>query len=227
MKLTSLVPALIAATGLTIAATAIPASATTFSFNNISGGDTVGDAFAPGFSFDVTDYGGGKVLFKFLNNSSGTNALKQFAFSVDPTVNGLLSGMQVNVNNSGTVLFDSKAQNLSQTENLSSWDGTTFGGGTSGSNSNSVQVGESLGVTFIANFNNVISALTSSKLQVGIHVGSLPNGASDAYVSSYVPKNNTPTPPTQVPEPTVSLAALAGVVVLAKTKSKLRSQKAV
>lgn len=224
MKLKSLVPALIAATGLTIAATAIPASATTFSFNNISGGDTVGDAFAPGFSFDVTDAGGGKVLFKFLNNSSGTNALKQFAFSADSTVSSLLSGMQVNVDNSGTVVFDNIAKNLSQSNKISGWDGETFGGGTSGGNGNSVQVGESLGVTFTANFNNVITALTSSKLQVGIHVGSLPNGASDAYVNSYIPKNNTPIV-IQVPEPTVSLAALAGVFVLAKTKSKLRSQK--
>ena len=226
MKLASLVPTVIATAGLTIAATAIPAAAVTFGFQNIAGGDTVGDAFASGFKFDVTDNGGGKVLFKFLNNSSGTNALKQFALSVDPTKSGLLSNMAVNVNNVGTVKFDDKSQNLSQSNLIAGWDGETFGGGTSGGNSNSVDVGEALGVTFTGNYNNVLAALNSGLLQVGIHVGSLPNSASDAYVSSYIaPPPLPPETPKKVPESTVSFAALAGVFVLSKAKSRLNRQR--
>lgn len=206
MKAITIVSLLLTGIGATVIATSTPASAANFGFNNISGGDTVGDAFAKDFSFDVTNSGSDTVLFKFFNNASFDQALKQVAFSVDHTVSGLLSNMKLNIDNSGKVVFEAKNQNLSQSNNISGWDGTTFGADTKGGNANAVQWGESLGITFNANYDAVLAAINAGKLKVGIHVGSLPKGASDSYVNSYV----KPVPPkdtTSVPEPSGLLGA--------------------
>ncbi|MBE8992660.1 PEP-CTERM sorting domain-containing protein [Nostoc sp. LEGE 12450] len=215
MKVTTIVSLLLTGIGATVIATAAPASATTFGFNNITGGDssTVGDAYAPNFSFDVTDNGGGKVLFKFLNNASSTQALKQVAFSVDSTVSGILSNIAVNVGNSGTVEFQNNAQNLSQSKNISGWDDTTFGADTKGGNGNAVQSGESLGITFTGNYNAVIAAINAGTLQVGIHVGSLPGGYSDSYVSTPASKS--------VPEPSAlfGIGLVFGLASLSKANN--------
>jgi hypothetical protein len=65
-----------------------------------------------------------------------------------------------------------------------------------------IQAGESLGLRFTGNYNNVISALNSGALRVGLHVQALPNGASDSYISSSSQ---------DVPEPLTMLAAGAAV----------------
>ncbi|MBC1222197.1 PEP-CTERM sorting domain-containing protein [Nostoc sp. UCD121] len=213
MKATTIISLFLTGIGATVIATSAPASATTFGFNNITGGDTVGDAFAPNFSFNVTDYGSGKVLFKFLNNASSEQALKQVAFSVDSSVSGILSNIAVNVGNSGTVDFELSSQNLSQSNNISGWDGTTFGADTKGGNGNAVQSRESLGITFTGNYNAVLAAINAGTLQVGIHVGSLPRGASDSYVS---------TPPSQsVPEPSTlfGVGLVFGLASLSKANN--------
>ncbi|WP_071189416.1 PEP-CTERM sorting domain-containing protein [Trichormus sp. NMC-1] len=224
MKLASIATALAAVTGITIAAIAMPASATTtnFGFGNIESGDTVGDAFASGLSFNFTNNNDGTVLFKFLNNTSGQNAIKQFAFSVDPTVSGLLSGMQLNVGNVGNVNFAANTQNLSQSNKISGWDGTTFGGGTTGGNNKSVQVGEQLGVKFTGVYDNILAALNNGSLKVGLHVGSLPingtgDGGSDSYVNLYTPPAP---PPARVPEPAslVGLGLVASGMVMVRRR---------
>ncbi|WP_373527345.1 PEP-CTERM sorting domain-containing protein [Nostoc sp.] len=224
MKVTTIVSLLLTGIGATVIATSAPASAASFSFDNISGGDTVGDAFASNFSFDVTDNGGGKVLFKFLNNASSTQALKQVAFSVDNSVSGILSTMVLNVGNSPNVLFESKknTQNLAQSNNISGWN-ETFGADTKGANSNAVQSGESLGITFNANYNTVLTAINAGTLKLGIHVGSLPNGKSDSYV------NSVPTPTTSVPEPStlfgVGLAFGIATLFKANNDKKWKQEK--
>ncbi|BAY96278.1 hypothetical protein NIES37_02080 [Tolypothrix tenuis PCC 7101] len=204
-KHTAFISALVVTTGVALAATAMPASAVTFGFNNIAGGDTVGDQYNSNFSIDVSQSSTNTVLFKFLNTSanSNTSALKQFVFSANPTVSSLLSNMQVNVGNVGTVKFanditnqNSKIQNLSQSNLVSGWN-PIFGGGTDGGNNNSVQSGEVLGVSFNGNYNDVITALKNGNLSVGIHVGSLPNGnSSDTYVTSLSSTQSVPEPAT-------------------------------
>jgi hypothetical protein len=66
-----------------------------------------------------------------------------------------------------------------------------------------IQAGEILGgLRFTGNYNDVISALNSGALKLGLHVQALPNGASDSYISS-----NTQ----DTPEPLTMLAAGAAV----------------
>jgi hypothetical protein len=57
-------------------------------------------------------------------------------------------------------------------------------------------------VSFRGNYVNVIAALNSGALRVGLHVQGLPNGQSDTYISS-----NTQ----DTPEPLTMLAAGAAV----------------
>ncbi|MBD2533506.1 PEP-CTERM sorting domain-containing protein [Nostoc flagelliforme FACHB-838] len=204
MKVTTIASILLTGMGATVIATSAPASAATFGFQNILGGNTVGDAFAKDFSFDVTDNGGGTVLFKFLNKASYTSynpALKQVAFSLDNSVSSLLSNIKLNVNNTGNVLFEESTKNLPQSNSISGWNITNFGADPDGGNSKAVQSGESLGITFTANYSAVLAAINAGTLKLGIHVGSLPNGASDSYY------NSVPTPRTPVPEPSILFGA--------------------
>ena len=60
------------------------------------------------------------------------------------------------------------------------------------------------GLRFTGNYNNVIAALNSGALRVGLHVQALPNGQSDSYISS---RGNTQ----DTPEPLTMLAAGAAV----------------
>ena len=202
---------LLAGSALAAFALTAPAQAATFGFSNISGGDTVGDGLNSYFSFDVTDAGSGKVDFKVSNTVPGSSsssgaAIKQVAFSVNEAIVGsLLSSIQV-INSSG-VDFESSTQNLSQTNNLgSAWFGEDFGGKTDGGNRNSVQSGEFVTFKFNANYSNVLAALNTGNLRLGIHVGSLAAGASDSYV------NGVPTPPpTPAPEPLTIIGSLAAL----------------
>ena len=59
------------------------------------------------------------------------------------------------------------------------------------------------GLRFTGNYNNVIAALNSGALRVGLHVQGLPNGKSDSYISS----GNTQ----DTPEPLRMLAAGAAI----------------
>jgi hypothetical protein len=60
-------------------------------------------------------------------------------------------------------------------------------------------------VSFRGNYDNIIAALNSGALRVGLHVQGLPNGQSDSYISS----NSANTQDT--PEPLTMLAAGAAV----------------
>ncbi len=136
--------------------------------------------------------------------------------------NNYLSGPSVNFSNIGQVGFIRGASNeqLPQGGN----DFTTnyaFSRVPGAGNANGIQAPETLGVSFQGNYANVVTALNSGALRLGIHVQALPGGASDSYISSN--SGNTQ----DTPEPLTMLAAGAavGFVTMFK-KQRDRAQKA-
>jgi hypothetical protein len=119
--------------------------------------------------------------------------------------NNSLSGPSVNFSNIGQVAFIGGASKdqLPQGGNNFTTDyafsrvgpGNEFG----------IQAGEQLGLSFVADYNNVISALNDGTLKLGLHVQALPNDQSDSYISSSI--TNTQ----DTPEPLTMLAAGAAV----------------
>jgi hypothetical protein len=185
------------------AVSASPASA--FSFGNIVGADTVGDAYVNDFSFDVTDGGSNNVLFKIANNNTSVPGIFIGSVYFDLGSNpNLLSAFGINSGNTGTVNFqDNGTANMPQSANLSSPWSTDFAATKQGAASNGVQTGEVLGLSFAGNYNNVVSALNAGTLRLGLHVQGI-NGGSDTFVSSIDNTQNTP-------EPLTMLAAGAAV----------------
>jgi hypothetical protein len=107
----NLVKSLLAVAGVAAvsAVSAAPASAITFSFSNIAGGDTPGDAYVNSFSFDVFNLGS-SVLFN-IKNSGNAAAPSMFISKVFFDDNGYLSAPSVNVSNIGEVAFSGGASN--------------------------------------------------------------------------------------------------------------------
>ncbi|OCQ94462.1 hypothetical protein BCD64_07205 [Nostoc sp. MBR 210] len=229
MKHTSVLSALLVGASVAVVTTAArPAAAitTSFSFQNIPGGDTFGDLLVDQFTLDIVDLSSNIVQFRFNNiipsGSSQTARIDQVAFSVDPTISGLLSNIVLNVDNVGVVDFQSSTQNLSQSNLIAGWDGTTFGAVRvpGGGNTSPVNKSETLGINFTANANYsaVIAAITNRKLQTGIHVVSiLPGGKSDSFVNSA-----TSTP---VPEPITMLGLGVGTLGLGALKRRYGNKK--
>jgi hypothetical protein len=197
----NLVKSLLAVAGVAALSAISAAPASAFSFGNIAGGDTPGDAYQNSFTFDVVDEGL-SVLFK-ITNSGNAAAPSMFISEVLFDDNGYLSAPSVNIGNVGQVLFTGGVSNdqLPQGGNNFSTD-YGFSRVPGAGNANGIQAPETLGVRFTANYTNVLAALTDGTLKIGLHVQALPNGASDSYISS-----NTQ----DTPEPLTMLAAGAAV----------------
>jgi len=197
----NLVKSLLAVAGVAAVSAISAAPASAFSFSNIVGGDTPGDAYQNSFTFDVVDQGL-SVLFK-ITNSGNAAAPSMFISQVLFDDNGYLSAPSVNIGNVGLVNFSGGASNdqLPQGGNDFTTD-YAFTRVPGAGNANGIQAPETLGVSFVANYNNVLAALTDGTLRLGLHVQALPGGASDSYISSNT--ENTP-------EPLTMLAAGAAV----------------
>ena len=196
----NLVKSLLAVAGVAAVSAVSAAPASAFSFSNIAGGDTVGDAYESNFNFNVVDQGD-RVLFNIyhLVNPATPNSFIRQVFFDD---NNYLSDPRPNIDNFGTVDFTGGASNaqLPQGGNNFTTD-YAFSRQVPG-NGNGIQGGEKLGVSFQGNYANVFNAVNSGALKLGIHVQALPGGASDSYISS-----NTQ----DTPEPLTMLAAGAAV----------------
>ena len=212
----TLVKSLLAVAGAAALSAVSAAPASAFGFSNIAGGDPPGDAYQSSFTFDVLNQGS-SVIFK-IHNSGNSTAPSMFIRQVFFDDNGYLSSLQsVNFGNGGVVDFDGGASNAQLPQGGNNFT-TDYAFSRDGGNGNGVQAGETLGLKFTGNYNNVILALNSGALRLGIHVQGLPNGASDSYISS-----NTQ----DIPEPLTMLAAGAavGFVTMFK-KQRERVQKA-
>jgi hypothetical protein len=199
----TLVKSLLAVAGVAALSAVSAAPAWAFNFSNIAGGDTVGDAYASNFNFNVVDQGD-RVLFNIyhLVNSATPGSFIRQVFFDD---NNYLSDPWPNIGNFGTVEFIGGASNdqLPQGGNNFTTD-YAFSRQVPG-NGYAVQGGEKLGLSFQGNYANVVTALNSGALRLGIHVQGLPGGASDSYISSN--SGNTE----NTPEPLTMLAAGAAV----------------
>jgi len=201
----NLVKSLLAVAGVAALSAVSAAPAWAFSFSNIAGGDTPGDAYANSFTFDVVDQGLSLVFFN-IKNSGNAAAPSMFISKVFFDDNGYLSGPSANVSNIGEVAFNGGASKdqLPQGGNNFTTD-YAFSRLPGAGNAFGIQAGETLVLGFKANYNNVISALNDGTLKLGLHVQALPNGASDSYLSSS--SGNTQ----DTPEPLTMLAAGAAV----------------
>jgi hypothetical protein len=200
----TLVKSLLAVVGVAAVSAVSAAPAWAFSFSNIAGGDTVGDAYVNSFTFDVVDQGS-SVLFN-IKNSGDATAPGMGISKVFFDDNGYLSAPSIYGWTGLLVSFTGGARNdqLPQGGNGFTTD-YAFSRITIANNAFGIQANESLGLSFAANYNNVIAALNSGALRLGLHVQDLPNGASDSYISS----NSGNTQAT--PEPLTMLAAGAAV----------------
>jgi len=203
----NLVKSLLAVAGVAAVSAVSAAPAWAFSFSNIAGGDTPGDAYANNFGFNVNAVSqSGLVVFDIFNygNAAAPSMFISKVFFDDN--NKYLSGPSVNFSNIGQVGFSGGANNdqLPQGGNGFTTD-YSFSRVPGPGNAWGVQAGEKLGLSFVANYNNVISALNDGSLKLGLHVQALPNGASDSYLSSS--SGNTQ----DTPEPLTMLAAGAAV----------------
>jgi hypothetical protein len=200
----TLVKSLLAVAGVAALSAVSAAPASAFSFSNIAGGNTAGDAYVNSFSFDVFNLGS-SVLFN-IRNSGDAAAPTMFISKVLFDDNGYLSAPSLNIsNNIGEVAFSGGPGNDQLPQGGNNF--TTnyaFSRNNGAGNAFGIQAGESLAVSFTGNYNNVIYALNSGALRVGLHVQALPNGQSDSYLSS---SGNTQ----DTPEPLTMLAAGAAV----------------
>jgi hypothetical protein len=200
----TLVKSLLAVAGVAALSAVSAAPASAFSFSNIAGGDTPGDAYVNSFSFDVFNLGS-SVIFN-IKNSGNAAAPSMFISKVLFDDNKYLSNPLVNIGNVGQVAFSGGAGNDQLPQGGKSF--TTdyaFSSNNGDGNAAGIQAGETLGLRFTGNYNNVIFALKSGDLKLGLHVQALPNGQSDSYISSS--SGNTQ----NTPEPLTMLAAGAAV----------------
>jgi hypothetical protein len=202
----NLVKSLLAVAGVAAvsAVSAAPAGAITFSFGNISGGDTPGDSYVNSFTYTVQNQGSA-VRFDIFNSGNAA-APGMFISKVFFDDNGYLSAPSLYGTNIGEVSFSGGPSNdqLPQGGNNFTTD-YAFSRNPGGGNAGGLQGAESFPVSFRGNYNNIISALNSGALRVGLHVQGLPNGQSDSYISTS--SGNTE----NTPEPLTMLAAGAAV----------------
>ena len=208
----TLVKSLLAVAGVAALSAVSAAPAWAFSFGNIAGGDTPGDSYVNSFTFDVVEQGQ-SVLFNIKNSGDAASPsmfISKVFFDDNKDSffddNTYLSSPLVNIGNVGRVAFSGGVSNDQLPQGGNNF--TTnyaFSRDTGDGNEFGIQAGESLGLSFTADYKLVIAALNDGTLKLGLHVQGLPNGQSDSYISTS--SGNTQ----DTPEPLTMLAAGAAV----------------
>ena len=217
----TLVKTLLAVAGVAALSAVSAAPASAFNFSNITNGDTVGDAYANSFGLTLTSQA--DLVFLNIYNFGNTQAPNMFiggAFIEDKL--GYLSNPWSSLDQSvGEVVFNPGSNNaqLPQGGNSFTTKYSFFSANGEG-NKYGVQANEKLVLAFTGSTNNVLAALNSGDIKVGIHVQALQNGASDSYISSNGNTENTPEPLTML-----AAGAAVGFGTMFK-KQRDRAQKA-
>ena len=190
-----LFPAWVAA--LVLAAT--PAHAVVLGFgcisNNLAGNCAIGEAQ---LTVDVTDSGGGTVLFSFSNAGPTASSITDVYFD-----DGSLLALAVVINDlvaPGIVDFEQGASpgNLPAAENADPDFNTTAGFSADSnppSQPNGVNPGETLGILFALqasqDYFDVLDELADGRLRIGIHVQGFASGGSESLVNAPLPEPGT------------------------------------
>jgi hypothetical protein len=178
---------LVAVVSFAIFAGASPALALGFScISNNNAGDCA--AGTSQLSVDVSDAGGGLVLFTFSNAGPLPGSITDVYFD-----DGVLQTIESIINSPGVAFSEGATPaNLPAAGNISPpFDATFSADSDAPIEANGVNPGETLGIRFSlqsgGTFADVLDALGDGSLRIGIHVQALPSGGSEAFV-------NTPEP---------------------------------
>lgn len=167
----------------------------TFSFVNITNNSAIDAAIGEAQLFvQVSDPGGGQVLFNFFNTGPAASSITDIYFD-----DGALASL-ISIDNSDPGVSFSQgadppnlpgANNATPpfmtTENLSADSNSPV-------QPNGVNPGESVGLTFsltgIQTFDDVIDDLTNTDLRIGIHVQGFARGGSESFVNNGMTNGN-------------------------------------
>ena len=171
-------------------------------------------------SVDVTDPGGGQVLFTFSNSGSYAASITDVYFD-----DGSLFGIAQIINDVGVSFTQDSISSVAPPELpgahsiLPVFETTEHFLADSDPpvQPNGVNPGESLGIKFDLisgqDFQDTINALNNGSLRIGIHVQGFANGGSESFVNK---------PPSQVPEPTTFLLLGSGLLGLGLLGRKIK-----
>lgn len=181
---------------------AAPASSVTLSFfcitGNLAADCTTGEAQ---LSVEVTDQGGGQVLFDFMNAAGNDSSIADVYFDDGTLLNiATLIDADDGIGGDAGVDFTELASpgNLPGANNASPPFVTTSGFSADSDppvQPNGVNPGEMLGIVFNlqvgGTFADVINELTNGDLRIGIHVQGFSGGGSESFVNDPVPEPGT------------------------------------
>jgi hypothetical protein len=175
---------------------ATPATAVTLGFdcitNNLAGDCAIGEAQ---MTVDVTDPGGGLILFTFRNAGPGASSITDVYWD-----DGALLAIHSITNTPGLVEFSSPATPGNLPGGNDASPPFEVSAGFSADSDPPVQPrgvnpGEMLGVTFTLingqTFADAIADLTDGSVRVGIHVQGFASGGSESLVNLPVPEPGT------------------------------------
>jgi len=167
----------------------MPAYAATYGFSSITTNGAYYDDVAPHLSVDVTDVGGGNVLFTFENSSpsSISGSITDIYFSTNDPVyfNSIVS---IDNTDAGVSFTAGATPGNLPSGNTYDW-GFSADSDAPALSANGVEAGESLGITLelagINTFNSIIESLgVEGGFFIGLHVQSLFDGESNSFVSN-------------------------------------------